>query len=634
MVMGSGGGDRSDDGNAPRLPAVMAAGMGSSASATDRLLRLATAVATVATLFLAKTVLVPITLAILLSFVLAPVVNALLRLRLPRALAVGLTVAMALGLIGGLGVIVFGQASNLADDAPRYARTIEAKIESVRDYATAQSAAFSREFDRARPAGARRADRNRIATAAPKAAGAAPVPVEVHQPDPTPLALASAVLAPILGPLELTVIVMVITTFILFEREDLRDRFIRVFGSSDLHRTTLAMDDAGARLSRYFLAQLAVNTAFGIIIWAGLWFIGIPSAGLWAILAGLLRFVPYIGPVLGAIPPLALGAAIVPDWSLAGHVALLFLIVEPIIGYVVEPLLYGRSTGLSPISVLVAALFWTWIWGPVGLVLSTPLTLCLVVLGRYVESLAFLDVLLGDRPPLTPLEMFYQRILGSNPEDALDLAEQLIEDQPLREFYDRTARATLLLAAADVRRGAMAPDKAQHIADATLAMVEYFQDHDIAPPPPGARPPAEWGRPGAVVCIAGRGTFDVAVAAMATQLLGRRGFGAVHITATDPAQLAGSDGALATAGIICLVHLSLSGNPAHLRLLARRVAALAPGVPIVIGCWHGDEARQAEALGAARNVDSLTEMVAACVTIATADAPAEPAPPLATSPVA
>lgn len=609
------------DMGSPPLPQPASAtrldGAAAATSSTAQLLHLATAIAVIAALYFGKAVLVPITLAILLSFVLAPVVNMMRKRHIPRSLAVGLTMAMALGLLGGLGVVVAGQASNLAADAPRYVNTIEAKIESVRDYATKKTAALTKQFASSpRSEGARKAAVERSqAVSAPKTSTTAPMPVEVHQPEPSPLEVARAVAMPILGPLEMFVIVMVITTFILFEREDLRDRFIRVFGGGDLHRTTAAMDDAGSRLSRYFLAQLAVNTAFGAIIWGGLYFIGIPSAGLWAVLAGLLRFIPYIGPVLGAVPPLLLGAAIDPGWSIVGHVVLLFIVTEPIIGYAVEPLLYGRSTGLSPISVLVAALFWTWLWGPVGLFLSTPLTLCFVVLGRHVDSLSFIDVLLGDRPPLTPVEMFYQRLLGSEPESALDLAEQLVEDRPLDEFYDETARPTLSLASADVRRGAMAADKARHIAEATLAMVHFFEDHDVAPRTPAAALDEQWTRPGAIVCLAGRGAFDISVAAMAAQLLRRRGFGALDVAGADPV--------LGDAGIICLMHVGLSGNPAHLRFLTRRIAGLAPGVPIVVGCWQGDAAQRAGAIGATRNVESLRGLVAACLQLAAASPPAQ-----------
>ena len=199
--------------------------------------------------------------------------------------------------------------------------------------------------------------------------------------------------------------------FILLQQEDLRDRLIRLFGSTDLHRTTVAMDDAARRLSRYFLTQLGINAAFGLIIGVGLFIIGIPSPVLWGVLAALLRFVPYVGSLMAGAIPVLLGAAVNPGWSMAIAAAALFLVTEPIMGQIVEPMLYSRSTGLSPVSVVVSAIFWAWLWGPIGLILATPLTLCLVVLGRHIERLEFLDVVLGDRPALTPVENFYQRVL-------------------------------------------------------------------------------------------------------------------------------------------------------------------------------------------------------------------------------
>ena len=191
-------------------------------------------------------------------------------------------------------------------------------------------------------------------------------------------------------------IVFIVTIFTLLQREDLRDRFIRLAGSGDLHRTTLAIDDAGQRLSRYFVSQFLVNTSFGLVITLGLWAIGVPSPGVWGALAGVLRFVPYIGALLAAVAPIALAAAIDPGWSMVILVTGLFVIVEPVVAYVVEPLVYGHSTGLSPVAVIVAAVFWTWMWGPIGLILSTPITLCLVVMGRHVKSLEFVDIALGD----------------------------------------------------------------------------------------------------------------------------------------------------------------------------------------------------------------------------------------------
>jgi predicted PurR-regulated permease PerM len=247
---------------------------------------------------------------------------------------------------------------------------------------------------------------------------------------------------------------LVVAIFILMQREDLRDRFIRLFGSTDLQRTTLAMDDAGQRLSRYFVSQLGVNTCFGVVIGVGLSLIGVPSAALWGGLAGLLRFVPYVGPLLAAGAPLMLAAAVDPGWWTTICVALLFVVIEPLAGYVVEPLLYGHSTGLSPMSVIGAAVFWTWIWGPVGLILSTPLTLCLVVMGRHVQSLEFFDVLLGDRPALSEVHRFYQRTLANDPDETLDQAEKMLADRSLVDYYDSVVLPALKLAAADMRLAA------------------------------------------------------------------------------------------------------------------------------------------------------------------------------------
>ena len=359
----------------------------------------------IAALYFGQEVLIPITLAVMLSFVLSPVVNLLQRLRLWRAPAVILTVIAALGLLGLFGALIGSQAASLTVNAPQYARTIEAKVQGVQGFAVARLASITKELGGKRPTTTPRAATPTLATpSAPTTADQRrPIPVEVVQGSTSPFAIARTVLEPILSPLETTIIVLIVAIFILMQKEDLRDRFIRLFGSSDLHRTTRAIDDAGQRLSKYFLSQLAVNTCFGVVIGLGLWLIGIPSPAMWGVMAGLLRFVPYIGPFLAAVAPAALGAAVDPGWGMALEVVALFVIIEPLTGYVVEPLLYGHSTGLSPVSVIVSAIFWTWLWGPIGLIMSTPLTLCLVVMGRHVKSLEFFDVLLSDRPALTPI---------------------------------------------------------------------------------------------------------------------------------------------------------------------------------------------------------------------------------------
>ena len=587
------------------------------------LLNLVVGVVVVAALYFGKDVLLPITLAVLLSFVLNPLVNLLTRLRLPRAPSVLLAVMAALGLIGLLGTIVVGQAATLAEDAPRYAQTIEAKVGSVSDYIAERTKAVTSNLSVApRSEGARKAalERARATEQATlrRNGSTAPIPVQIQAPEASSFDVASRLLAPVVGPLETFVIVVTIAIFILISREDLRDRFIRVVGSNDLHRTTTAMDDAASRLSRYFVSQVAVNTGFGIVVWLGLYFIGIPSAALWGVLAGLLRFIPYIGAILAVVAPLALAAAIDPGWTLLVWVVVLFAIVEIGTGYVVEPLLYGHQTGLQPISVLVAAVFWTWLWGPIGLIISTPLTLCFVVLGRHVQSLEFLDVLLGDRPPLTPVEMFYQRILAHNADEALDQAESILagggdgsgggtgEGGDLAGYYDDVAREGLKLARGDVRRGAMTRDKGVELVATMSTIVRDLEDYDHA----GGEHAVEAGGAPVVYCVPGRGIFDVPVAAMAAQLLRRDGHAADTLSFAQVAPSTADTDRLAGASVLCITYLDLVGAPAHARAVVRRLRAVAPRAKLVLACWQSPDTGATIAVdGRAR---TLAELVAVC----------------------
>jgi predicted PurR-regulated permease PerM len=608
------------------------------------LLSLAVAAVVIATLFVGQDVLIPIILAVMLSFVLSPVVDALGRIGLSRAPSVVLTVLLTFGVIVLAGTLIAGQASVLAADAPRYANTIEQKLEGVQLFAASRLTSLTRLFGTAAappPAAStqpRTASGRAAAPLRPSAPGAPtpPVLVEIARTETSPLLVARAILAPVLGPLETTVIVLVIAIFILMQREDLRDRFIRLAGSNDLHRTTLAMDDAGQRLSRYFLSQLAVNTTFGLVVGLGLWAIGIPSPALWAVLAGLLRFVPYIGAILAAVAPIALGAAIDPGWRTAIEVALLFIIVEPVTGYVVEPLLYGHSTGLSPVSVIVAAVFWTWIWGPIGLILSTPLTLCLVVMGRHVKSLEFFDVLLGDRPALAPVDNFYQRIIADNPDEALEKAETLLADRPLLDYYDTVVLAGLKRAAQDEARGMITRERARELTRSMMQVIDDLSDHvdtgSTAPKAAGTLvPPVAHG---VVACVSGRGPFDDAVAAMLAQLLARRGVKTERIPhgAVSRDRIADLD--LAGVPVITLSYLDLRGSPAHLKYLLRRLRQHAPHATIVVALWPAGaeptaDAADRQAVGADVYVGSLREAVDASITAAARAHDA--APPIAGS---
>ena len=282
-----------------------------------------------------------------------------------------------------------------------------------------------------------------------------PIPVEVKQPDPGALQTLVALITPLIHPLATTGIVVIFVIFILMQRQDLRNRLVRLAGSQDLQRTTAALDDAGQRLSRLFLTQLGLNAAYGVVVGLGLWLIGVPSAPLWGMLAMILRFVPYIGAIISAIFPLVLAAAVGPDWTMVLWTGLMFLILEPVVGQIIEPLLFGHSSGLSPVAVIASATFWTWLWGPVGLILATPLTICLVVLGRHVDRLSFLDVMFGDQPALSPPELVYQRMLARDPVEAAEQAQKFLKDKPLIAYYDEVLLEGLRLAQADADRGSL-----------------------------------------------------------------------------------------------------------------------------------------------------------------------------------
>ena len=591
----------------------------------------------VATLYFGKVVLVPVTLALLLSFLLAPLVGLLRRARLGRVPSVLIAVLLALGVMLALGSVIGTQIAQLTTNLPQYVATVERKVKVVEAYTVGRFADMMGH------------------QAAPTAPGPTPVapslqnrptsagdegPVEVRQANATPLELASRYLSPILSPLATIGIVFIVAVFALLQKEDLRDRLIRLFGSTDLHRTTIAIDDGGRRLSRYFLTQFSINTGFGVIIGVGLFFIGVPNPVLWGILSALLRFVPYIGAFISAVLPLALAAAVDPGWSMVLWTLALFLVAEPVTGSVIEPMVYGHSTGLSPFAVVVAAIFWSWLWGPIGLILSTPLTLCLVVLGRHVERLAFLDVLLGDRPALTPTESFYQRILAGDADEAQDLAELLLKDRSLSSYYDEVALKGLQLAANDAERGVLNAQQLERVKATIKVLVHELASYDdrepapekgdhgaVAPPkqPIPARfdparedlPPA-WRTEAPVMCIAGRGPLDEAASEILAQLLGKHGLGArlVPYELVSRTKVATLD--VQGIAMVCISYLEISGSPSHLRYLLRRLRQRLPGVPVLVGLWPAEDTvlkdeRLRSAVGADYYTSSLRDAVTACL---------------------
>ncbi len=461
--------------------------------------------------------------------------------------------------------------------------------------------------------------RPRQGPAAPPAQPQQPIPVVVQEPGPGPLALAKEVLLPVISPLATAAIVFVVAIFIMLQQEDLRDRIIRLFGSSDLHRTTAALDDAGSRLGTYYLRLLAINTGFGVIIGAGLWLIGIPSPILWGIVAGLLRFIPYIGPVAGAAMPLALAAAVDPGWTMVLETLGLFFVVEPVIGQAVEPMVYGHSTGLSPVSVVIAAIFWGWIWGPIGLLLSMPLTLCLVVLGEHIERLEFLAVLLGDEPALTPAESLYQRMLAGDADEALDQAEAMLKEKPLSAYYDDVAIPGLRLAANDSLRGVLTGDQLRGILEAISGVIVDLAEEQDGQVPDDLNP--EWTGNSAVLCVSGRGPLDEAVCAMLAQILGKRGLRA-RVVAHE-AVSRGHIGALDMQGVqmVCVSYIEGANSLTALRYLLRRLRQRSRSAKLLLGLWDVDRSlltddRIRSAVGADLYVSSLRDAVDQCLAAA------------------
>jgi len=438
-----------------------------------------TGVVVVCGLYFGRAVLIPITLSVLLSFLLAPLVATLRRLRMGQLPSIFIAVFFALAIVLGAGALITAQIVQLAADLPQYQVAIERKIETVQEKTVGRADVFLgraaltlQRVAPSRPAPPRsfgKASRN---------APSAPMPVEVHEPALTPMQLAQRAFSPVIAPLETTFIVLVVTIFILLQREDLRDRLISLFGSRDLHRTTTAINDAASRLSRYFVAQLGLNLSVGAVLAVGLAGIGVPGALLFGIVAALLRFVPYIGIWIAALLATCLGAAIQPQWTMAVWTFILFVVVDLVAGQVAEPYLYGRRSGLSPLAVVVAAIFWSWLWGPIGLVLSTPLTLCLVTLGRYADRLNFLTILLGDQPALTPAQTFYQRLLADDPHEAIVQADRLLSEMSVIDYYDQVVLEGLRLARNDALRGVLTSEQLARFNEAVVDIIENLETVD------------------------------------------------------------------------------------------------------------------------------------------------------------
>ena len=430
-------------------------------------------------LYFGRDIFIPFALAILLSFALTPLVNWLRRRKLPRIAAVLISVTLAFILIGGIGFVVGRQVVQLASNLPTYQTTITQKIRSLQQTAPG-GGIVEKVTTTIEDLGKEISGEDKPAQKPGPTLGGTPqepVTVRLEPPRPRPLEVIQTIVGPLLAPLATAGLVVIFVIFVLLEREDLRDRFIKLAGAGDLQKSTQAINDAAARVSRYLLMQLLVNLSYGIPIGIALYFIGVPNAVLWGLLAAVLRFVPYLGPFLAALFPIALAIAVDPGWTMLFWVIGLFLMAELVSNNVIEPWLYGSSTGLSSLAIIMAAIFWTTLWGPVGLFLATPLTVCLVVIGRYVPRLEFLGILLGSDPVLAPEERLYQRLLAGNLEEAVELAEDYVDEHSSREFYDNVGIPALRLAENDRQRSTTDTSYRRLVADTAICVVREVEDH-------------------------------------------------------------------------------------------------------------------------------------------------------------
>lgn len=559
------------------------------------LLTVVVAVVAIATLYFARVVLIPFALALLFTFILTPVVRIIERFHFGRVPSTLLVAIFSVAGFGAIGWTVTKQLGDVVNQLPDYKSNIKSKLDYLHlsshhtlDSASRTMTEISKDLAGS-PAPARSGSasgtQSSITRTAPEAR---PIAVELVKSPVLPLESLQSVL----GLLASALIVTVFTIFMLIRREDLRNRLIFLAGEGRLSLVTQALDDASERVSRYLLLQFLVNTCYGIFIGVCLHFIGVPAALLWGAIAGIMRFLPYIGPPLGALMPLLLSLAVFSGWQAPLITLSLFVVTELIVSNLIEPMLYGTHTGISSLAILVAAIFWTAIWGPIGLVLSTPLTVCLVVLGRHVPRLSFLHVLLGDEPVLTPDSRFYQRLLATDHDEARQVLHKYLEGSTLLELYDSVLIPALSLAEQDRHQNRLEDATEKFICQSTRELIDEFsglQANDSASADGPVEPSMAAGEssPGQaykVLCLAARDEADEIVATMLAQLIERAGHEAQCVPLGSAAEML-AQVKEEKPDFICISALPPFAI-AHARALYARLLAQAPNVRIDIGLWN------------------------------------------------
>jgi predicted PurR-regulated permease PerM len=587
--------------------------------------------AVVAVLYMARELLIPLAFAITLSMILAPIVALLEKLRLGRVPSALLVTLIATASVAGAGWVIFNDLVQVAIELPEYRDNINKKIEALN---APGASAFGRAAESVQELG--KQITNPPALPPPGSSGTAagqrtphtavapvarPLPVQIVNEPGNEFQYLGDVIKPFLRPLGIFGMVLIFSLYLLIRHNDLRDRLFRLVGVNQLNVMTQALNDAAQRVSRYLMLQLLVNFCFGAVCGTGLYLIGVPYAALWGAVAAILRIVPYVGSLVAAGLPLLLSLAVFDGWVPPLMVFLLFAIVELVTGNFVEPWLYGAHTGVSSLALLLSTVFWAVLWGPPGLILSTPLTVCVLVLGRYVPQFSFLHILLGDEAPLVAEALIYQRLLAMDETEAKAVAEGYLKEHSLAELYDLVLIPTLTMAEQDRHKGGLDPAREEFLFLSIKEMLAEFPDYSLKSSPESTEaavePKIEWPS-GRVICIPANDEADEISASMLSQVLELGGCAALSFP-VDPdlremlevLQPSSND-------VICI-----SAVPpfafSHAKTLSRQLRGSFPLTKIVVGVWGfpGDTKQALERFQAPRPDHLVTTLEQAVLAVGT-----------------
>jgi predicted PurR-regulated permease PerM len=555
----------------------------------SRLFTLIGIVVAMAGLYFGRQVLIPLALSVVFAFLLTPFAGLLEKCHLGRVPSVLTVLILSIALLASVGWGVTNQLMEIVSHLSDYKANIHNKVQAIRAPRTgglSKATATVNDLGKELSAASDTAENKNLA----KSGKTAPIAVQVATPPRTASEFVRDLLGPLTGILETAGIVVIFTLFILIKREDLRNRLLRLAGSGRLNVMTDAFDEASHRLGRYLFLQFAVNASYGLLFGLGVYLIGIPHPLLWGVLGAMLRFVPYVGTAVAAVFPMVMALAVFPGWFQVSVTFLLFMLLEVVIANLVEPWLYGAHVGVSSLAILVAAIFWGMIWGPLGLILSTPLTVCLILVGRYIPQLSFLEILLGDEPVLSPHVHLYQRLLAFDHEEAREIVDKYLREHPTGSLYDSVLIPALSLAEKDRYRNVLDEARTKFIYQSTRELIEEADEVSQCEPSAESEASpavAETVRPSnrpRIACIPARDEADEIVGTMLVQLLQRAKYDAEALPAATVSTMFDRVEQLQP-DTICVS--ALSPFPVmQAKSLCKQIRRRWPAVKLVLGLWE------------------------------------------------